>query len=683
MDRRIRVISGALVSAILYPALYPVNKTTVTPRVANRGSRPRPTRDGSMFCMTMPTAETIAPPLQRGEVLELDLLSWGRLGEAMATHDGHDIFVFGGIPGERVVAEITAIRRKYVAAQVIDVISPSDDRVDPPCSYFGQCTGCQWQHLPYESQLAAKSAIVVDALERIGKFHAPPVSDTIPSPKAFGYRNHARFNIWRSTGTLGFTHRERRRFVRIDRCLLMNERTNELLAQLQDRCAETTALSIRASDATGDYLVQPKLKNPDVPIPTGQKRYRESVNGHEFWVASPSFFQVNVEQAGKLAELAMDALALSGSETVVDAYAGVGAFSVLLAPHAARVIGIEESTAAVADAMENAADLPNVEFITGKVEDILPAFEVVPDAVVLDPSRTGCQPTVLDTLLELAPPRIAYVSCNPQTLARDLAILSRRYRIETVQPVDMFPQTHHVECIASMTLKPADAEIVLASASPRRRALLSDLGIEFRIAPSNIDEDPEPEETPEQMVRRLSREKALAVAENERAATGYYVAADSTVVLDGESIAKPADEDEARAMLIRLRGTAHQVTTGITVYDAATGRCVTESQTADVLMREFTDAEMEQSIASGTPMDKAGAYAIQDDEFRPASMQRGCYSNVMGLPACRVVEILADMGCPLPDYAAMVVPPGCTLPCPLNHASAATNGNVCHGNVSP
>lgn len=629
----------------------------------------------SIFAMIQ-TAATVSPPLQRGDVIDLDLLSWGRLGEAMATHDGRDVFVFGGIPGERVSAEVVAVRRKYVAAQVLSVNRPSPHRVGPPCPYFGRCTGCQWQHVSYAAQLNAKAGIVADALERIGSFHNLQVMDTIPSPKPFGYRNHARFNVWRSTGSLGFTHRERRRFVQIDHCLLMNDRTNELLAQLQDRCNETSALSIRASDATGDYLVQPTLKNPDVPVPTGQKRYRESVAGHEFWVASPSFFQVNVEQAGRLAELAIDALRLSGAETVVDAYAGVGAFSVLLAPHAALVIGIEESTAAIADAVENAANLPNVEFISGKVEDVLPGLEVIPDAVVLDPSRTGCQPSVLETLLELAPPRIAYVSCNPQTLARDLAMLCQRYRVESVQPVDMFPQTHHVECLASLTLKPAQAEIVLASASPRRRALLSDLNVDFRVAPSNIPEDPEPGEPPERMVRRLSREKARAVAEQESADSGYYVAADSTVVLNGESIAKPADAGEARDMLTRLRGTAHQVTTGITVYDAATRRCVTESHTADVLMREFTDAEMEQSIASGTPMDKAGAYAIQDDEFRPASLQHGCYSNVMGLPACRVVEILAEMGCELPDRAGMVVPPGCTMSCPLNSMPADTNGSV-------
>ena len=616
------------------------------------------------------TAATQSPPLERGDVIQLDLLAWGRLGEAMATWCGRDVFVFGGIPGETVQAEVVALRRKYVAAQVVRVINSSDNRVEPPCDYFGQCTGCQWQHLSYAAQLAAKTAIVKDRLQRIGAFHNPPVLDAIPSPNPYRYRNHARFNIWRETGTLGFTHRERRRFVRIDHCLLMNDRTNELLSQLQDRCAETSALSIRASDATGDYLVQPTLKNPDVPVPTGQKRYRESVAGHQFQVASPSFFQVNVAQAARLAELAKEALQLTGSETVLDAYAGVGTFAVLLAPHAGQIIAVEESTAAIADAQENAAGLSNVEFITGKVEDALPDLDATPDAVILDPSRSGCQPTALDTLLKLAPPRIAYVSCNPETLARDLAILCRRYRVDSVQPVDMFPQTHHVECVATLTLKPADAEVVLASASPRRRSLLADLGIDFRVAPSNIPEDPEPDETPQRMVRRLSREKALAVARAENAVAGYYVAADSTVVLDGESIAKPADASEARAMLTRLRGQPHQVVTGLTVYDAATGRCITDAQSADVLMRDFTDAEMERSIASGTPMDKAGAYAIQDTDFRPASLQAGCYSNVMGLPACRVVEMLAELGRALPDYAAMTVPPGCTLPCLLNQAPA-------------
>ena len=630
---------------------------------------PEPLGD-SIFPMTQTAVSSDAAPIQRGDVVELDLQAWGRLGEAMARHAGSDVFVFGGIPGERVEAEIVAVRRKYVAAQVTRVISPSPARVEPPCEYFGQCTGCQWQHVDYEEQLAVKTEIVRDALERIGNFHRPVVQPALPSPRRFHYRNHARFNIWRESGALGFTHRERRRFVRIDRCLLMHDGINDILAQLQGRAAETSQLSIRSSPDTGDYLVQPTLKNPEVPIPTGQKTYRESVADQEFRVASPSFFQVNVWQAARLAELVKDALELTGleltgNETVVDAYAGVGTFAVLLAPYAREIIAVEESTAAIADATVNAAGHPNVQLVTGKVEEILPGLDVTPDAVILDPSRSGCQPAVLETLLTLRPHRIAYVSCNPESLARDLRILSRGYRIQSVQPVDMFPQTHHVECVATLVAKPETAEIVLASASPRRRELLSGLGIDFRVAPAGIPEEQEPDESPEQMVRRLSREKALAVAEAESPSSGYYVAADSTVVLDGESIAKPADAAEARSMLRRLRGTTHQVITGYTVYDAATDRCITASNAADVQMRDFTDAEMEESIASGTPMDKAGAYAIQDPDFRPASLLSGCYSNVMGLPACRIVDALGEMGCPLPDPASMSVPPGCTVSCSL------------------
>ena len=606
-----------------------------------------------------------SPPIRRGDLIELRLHSWGRLGEAMATHQGRDVFVFGGIPGETVTAEVVAIRRKYIAAQVTQVMTAAPERVAPPCPYFGECTGCQWQHLRYDRQLTVKTQLVADALERVGGFRRPPVRPALPAPRQYHYRNHARFNVWRESGALGFQHRERRRFVRIDRCLLMDEGINRLLAQLQGRCGETSQLAIRSSPATGDYLIQPALRNPDVPVPTGQQRYREAVAGREFAVASPSFFQVNVEQAARLVDLVKEALALTGAETVLDAYAGVGAFTALLAPDAGRVIGIEESTAAVADARENAADLDNVAFLAGKVDEVLPTLEERPDAVVLDPSRAGCRPPALDALLRLKPPRIAYVSCHPESLARDLAVLGRGYRLESVQPVDMFPQTHHIECVAALSAKPASGEIVLASASPRRRQLLADLGLAFRIAPSRIPEDPEPGESPDRMVRRLSRAKALAVARAEKAVAGYYIAADSTVVLDGEAIAKPGDAAEARAMLTRLRGTAHQVVTGLTVYDAATGRCITDAMSADVLMRDFTDAEMEQSIASGAPMDKAGAYAIQDTDFRPATLQRGCYSNVMGLPVCRVMELLADLGCPLPERAAATAPAGCTENCPF------------------
>ena len=603
--------------------------------------------------------------LTPGQRITLSLASWGRLGAAMACHHGQDIFVLGGIPGERVVAEILRVRRNYAAAQVVELLQPSAHRVAPPCPYYGPCTGCQWQHLDYAAQLQAKQDKVTDALARVGGFYNAPVSPIRPSPQQYGYRNHARFTVGRA-GDLGFVHRETRHFVRIDRCMLMHDGINDLLTQLQDRCGETTQLAIRAGRETGDFLVQPPLKNPAVPIATGQKRYRESVAGRQFLVASPSFFQVNTEQAARLVDTVRAALNLQGTETLLDAYTGVGAFAILLSPHAKKVYAVEESSAAVADARENAAGLDNVEFLLGKTEDVLTDLPEPPDAVILDPPRAGCQPAALQGIINLASPRLVYVSCDPETLARDLKTLcTGGYALDQIQPLDMFPQTHHVECIAIMTHHPAaaTAPLILASSSPRRRELLTQLGLPFRVISSNAPEEPLPDETPAAMTQRLSQDKAHTVAANLTA--GYVIGADSTVVLDGQSIGKPADTDDARRMLQALRGRRHQVTTGLTVLDAATGRYLTDCLTGQVQMRAFSAAEMETSITSGVPMDKAGAYAIQDKDFRPAQLRDGCYTNVVGLPLCRLTAMLQELGYSLPSDLPPAVGAECQTQCPL------------------
>ena len=604
--------------------------------------------------------------LAPGQRLTLSLLSWGRLGEAMAQHKGADIFVFGGIPGERVVAEVVRVRRQYVAARVVELLESAADRVSPPCGYYGQCTGCQWQHLDYAAQLTAKQDKVVSALERVGGFYNAPVWPILPSPRQYGYRNHARFTVGKA-GDLGFVHRETRRFVRIDRCMLMHDGINELLSQLQDHCGETTQLAIRAGRETGDYLVQPPLKNPAVSIATGQKRYRESIAGRQFQVASPSFFQVNTEQAAQLIDTVRAALNLQGTETLLDAYTGVGAFAILLSPYVKKVYAVEESSAAVADAWENAAGLDNVAFLLGKTEDILADLPEPPDAVILDPPRAGCQPSALAGIVNLGPPRLIYVSCDPETLARDLKILCQGgYAIDQIRPLDMFPQTHHVECVAVLTRHPADpaaAPLILASSSPRRRELLQELGWEFRVIPSDAPEEPLPGESPADMVQRLSQDKARTIAAGLTA--GYVIGADSTVVLAGRSIGKPADVTEARQMLRDLRGSRHQVSTGLTIIDAATGRSLTDCLTAEVLMRDFSDAEMETSLASGVPMDKAGAYAIQDKEFRPARLLAGCYTNVVGLPLCRLAAMLQELGFPAPIDRPPSVAAECQTDCPF------------------
>ena len=388
-----------------------------------------------------------------GELLTLTLDSWGRLGEAMAHHRGWDLFVFGGIPGERVVAEVLKVRRRYVAARVTQVLEPSPDRVEAPCQYFGDCTGCQWQHLAYPAQLAAKRDIVADALSRVGGLDNVEVSPTVPSPTQFQYRNHARFTVG-AEGNLGFVNRETRQFVRIDSCMLMHSGINSLLAPLQGKSAQTTQLSIRAGEDTSDFLIQPLLFLPETGLATGQKHYLDSVDGKRFKVSSPSFFQVNIQQTSQLLQVVRDGLELDGSEVLLDAYTGVGTFAILLAPYVKKVLAVEESTAAVADARENAAGLDNVEFLLGKTEDVLQRLDQAPGVVVLDPPRAGCQPRALEMLSQLAPRRIAYVSCDAKTLARDLKILCQGpFSLNRVAPLDMFPQTHHVEVVAFLNLE--------------------------------------------------------------------------------------------------------------------------------------------------------------------------------------------------------------------------------------
>ncbi len=580
-----------------------------------------------------------------GQKLRLRLDSWGRLGEAMARVDGRPIFVAGGIPGEEVIAEVVGERRRRLAARVVEVITPSPHRASAPCPYFGPCTGCQWQHVDYNAQLGMKRDAVVDALERVGGFSQAPVAPTLPSPDRYGYRNHARFTIGPG-GSLGFVNRESRQMVPIDNCMLMHPGVNGILAQLQGRCAETTQLSVRYGVNTGDFLVQPPLTNPAVPIPTGQKRYVESLRGRRFRVASPSFFQVNVRQMDNLVELVGAALGLSGSELIVDAYAGVGTFALLLAPRAGRIIAIEESPAAVEDARDNASGDPKVEFMQGRTEDALAQLDEQPHGVILDPPRKGCHPSVLKALDRLRPAKVVYVSCDPATLARDLKVLCQRaFHLESVQPIDMFPQTHHVECVATLRPRRAVEGLILASSSPRRRDLMESLGPPLKVAPPNIPETVAGD-SPQDTVRRLALAKAQAVAARlpNPPPGSPIVGADTLVVCDGVPLGKPKNPAEAVDMLKRLRGRRHTVITGVAVIDPNDGASVTGSRETAVTLPPCSDLEIDRYVASGAALDKAGGYGLQDEPFHSGAEVEGCRANVVGLPLCALADLLGQLG---------------------------------------
>ncbi len=598
--------------------------------------------------------------VERGQRLRLTLTSMGRLGEAMAEAEGKPVFVFGGIPGEEVVAEVIGERRHYVATEVVEVVASSAHRVKPPCPYFGACTGCQWQHIAYPHQLELKRQAVADALERVGGLTGVEVRPTLPSPREFGYRNHARFTVGRREGVLGFVHREKRRFVEIQECLIMHPWINGAMQQIKGHCSETTQLAIRYGTNSGSYLIQPTLKDSGLSLATGQKRYTEAMKGVSFQVASPSFFQVNTLQAERMADLVRDALALSGKETVVDAYAGVGTFAALLAPYAKRVMAIEESSSAIEDAQMNLSPFGNVTIVKGKTEELLGQLGTQVDAVVLDPPRVGCQRDALDALAQLAPGRVAYVSCDPESLARDLKLLCRGpFQVSWVQPLDMFPQTYHVESVALLTLKQGQP-ITLASSSPRRRSILEDAGIPFRVV-APIGEEAAPSGRPEEHVQRLALAKGREVAG--RVGRGLVLAAD-TLVVDGDRIlGKPGDAAEAMALLRNLRGRRHRVMTGVAVVNAASGESTTGVEVSWVAMRDYADSEAQAFVDSGAAMDKAGAYAVQDTQFRPAESVQGCYWNVVGLPLCLATRLLRRLGA---DLSEMEFPKECAGHSPIS-----------------
>jgi 23S rRNA (uracil1939-C5)-methyltransferase len=373
-------------------------------------------------------------------------------GGTIAHDDGRTIFVECGLPGETVIAELDRERAGVFHGRAVEVLDASPDRVEPQCVYFGECGGCQWQHISYPRQLEIKREIVCQQLRRIGHFAEPPVSPTMGCDNPWGYRNHIRFSA-KARGEIGFVRRGSHRFLRIDECKIADPWITQALPRLQGHGGGLHQVAIRRGVRTGEVLIQPDVSHIDPSLASSEKFYHEELLGHRFRVSGASFFQTNTPQAERLITLVRERLQPQAEETLADAYAGVGTFAVVLAPLVRRVIAIEESAAAVEDAAINIAASPNVEYFTGKVEDVLPTIDERIDCLILDPPRMGAHPVAIAAVLKARPSRIAYVSCDPATLARDLRLLADGgYELLDVTPVDMFPQTYHIECVASMRL---------------------------------------------------------------------------------------------------------------------------------------------------------------------------------------------------------------------------------------
>ncbi len=400
----------------------------------------------------MDIGKIFKPTVNIEKIDNLELLGITSNGDTYANYKNETINVFGGIPGETVSIyyhKFNKGKKQIISGFVEKVIKESPYRITAPCNYFGQCTGCQWQHIEYSHQLTLKKEIILNEINKYPALAKTKISDVIPSESELNYRNHARFTI-RDKGSIGFINRISRRFIKIENCQLMNNWINKTISQLQNKVQETSQMSIRYGTNSNDWLIQPKLNSNRINLPTGQSHYTEKLFDKTFRIGSPSFFQVNTTQAEKLISLVISKLN-TNTNLIIDAYAGVGTFAITLSEFAKNIIAIEESKSALKDAIENINNIENIEFIQGKTEDILASLDVQVDTLILDPPRAGCHVDTLKGIINNPPEKIIYVSCDPKTLMRDLELLTQsNFKLISLDPIDMFPQTHHVECVATL-----------------------------------------------------------------------------------------------------------------------------------------------------------------------------------------------------------------------------------------
>lgn len=389
--------------------------------------------------------------IQEGDSLCLRFDDVAPKGDAIATEGApKPVFASGIVPGEEARVTVRRIKRNWIAVDVEEITDVSADRVEPRCPLFETCSGCQLQHVAYPRQLELKRTIVRKELTRAGlEFADDVVRAPIGAENPWYYRNHARFTV--KEGRLGFVRRFRRQWFEVPHCYLMEPPINDLLERAAGKLGDATQCNIRVGSPPQPLMVQPVLPLEELGIETGQKSLTQTLHGHSFRVSAPSFFQVNRAQAEQLIDVVRNEIGEAPDATVVDAYAGVGTFAALLADKVGKVIAIEESGPAIEDAKVATAGIENIEVRIGKAEEILPTLEGPVDYVILDPPRSGCQPPVLEAMAKFGPSTLIYVSCDPASLARDLVTLCSEnggFELAYVQPVDMFPHTHHIENVA-------------------------------------------------------------------------------------------------------------------------------------------------------------------------------------------------------------------------------------------
>lgn len=452
-------------------------------------------------------------------------------GKSLAHVDGTVVFVEFAVPGDIVNVKVTKKKKNYMEGFILEIVKPSEDRLQPFCEHFGICGGCRWQPLPYDMQLKAKQQQVWDQLVRIGHLEIPDISPILPSDKTKYYRNKLEFTfsnkrwIYNNEDPDSLTDEERLglgfhvgkffdKVLDIKHCSLQPEPSNEIRLFIREYAVthnlefynirENTGFLrniIVRNNQVGDvmltvcfayddqdkivpmldaiaaefpqikslhYVINEKLNDSisdlDCILYKGEDAIWETMGKLKFKIGPKSFYQTNSEQAYKLYSVAKEFAALTGNEVVYDLYTGTGTIAQFISDKASKVIGIEYVKEAIEDARINAEanGITNCTFFDGDMKDILTADFIKehgkPEVMIIDPPRAGMHPDVVKVIMEAAPERIVYVSCNPASQARDLAMMSPMYEITAVQPVDMFPHTMHVENVCALKLKGNEEE---------------------------------------------------------------------------------------------------------------------------------------------------------------------------------------------------------------------------------
>lgn len=452
-------------------------------------------------------------------------------GKSLAHVDGTVVFVEFAVPGDIVNVKVTKKKKNYMEGFILEIVKPSEDRLQPFCEHFGICGGCRWQPLPYDMQLKAKQQQVWDQLVRIGHLEIPDISPILPSDKTKYYRNKLEFTfsnkrwIYNNEDPDSLTDDERLglgfhvgkffdKVLDIKHCSLQPEPSNEIRLFIREysithnlefyNIRENTGFLrniIVRNNQVGDvmltvcfayddqdkivpmldaiaaefpqikslhYVINEKLNDSisdlDCILYKGEDAIWETMGKLKFKIGPKSFYQTNSEQAYKLYLVAKEFAALTGNEVVYDLYTGTGTIAQFISDKASKVIGIEYVKEAIEDARINAEanGITNCTFFDGDMKDILTADFIKehgkPEVMIIDPPRAGMHPDVVKVIMEAAPERIVYVSCNPASQARDLAMMSPMYEITAVQPVDMFPHTMHVENVCALKLKDNEEE---------------------------------------------------------------------------------------------------------------------------------------------------------------------------------------------------------------------------------